>query len=696
MSNKYQNDIDASKIDQADDAGILYNKEAMANSIQAITSNFLFLKQHDPIFYQLASAAEQFFALDPNTTMVKLRQLTEALAKDIASRFNIPPYSYNNQHELLYQIDRKINLDSRIRDIFHKLRKDGNKAVHEFDFGDHHKAITAIRLAHKLAIWYHLTFGDDSHYVEKPFIVPADPSEKLQKLEEDKEILKARLIEANQELEDSKELTTLIKKESEERKSILAEIQSSKERYEKIIADNESELEQTKKIFEAKIKTLTAEEKDKKEEKTLQKTYKSKAKSAASKLHLTEDETRELIDLKLIEAGWEANTRGLDYRKGGRPEVGHNKAIAEWPCYNTHTKKNTRADYVLFVGLKPVAVVEAKRFGNDVAADLRQAEEYSRDINLDSVKQIAKNQGVALELREWPINAKKDETYKVPLSFSTNGREYQNQLKTKSGIWFRDLRLPENNSRALRGWNTPEEIEQLLDRDEEKIIEKVKEDQWGSLELRDYQQIAVHKAEEAIIAKQRKILLAMATGTGKTRTVIALMYRLLKAGYFKRILFLVDRGALGEQAQNAFGEIRPEGNLTFEEIYDVKELTDKFPDTKTKVHVATVQSMVQRVLASDETIPIVRYDCIIVDEAHRGYTLDKEMTEGEMELRDFNEYISAYRQVLDYFDAVRIGLTATPATHTVDIFNTPVYTYSYREAVVDGWVSDFVHVSYIA
>ena len=180
----------------------------------------------------------------------------------------------------------------------------------------------------------------------------------------------------------------------------------------------------------------------------------------------------------------------------------------------------------------------------------------------------------------------------------------------------------------------------------------------------------------------------MATGTGKTRTVIALMYRLLKAGYFKRILFLVDRGALGEQAQNAFAEIRPEGNLTFEEIYDVKELTDKKPDSKTKVHVATVQSMVKRVLASDEIIPIGQYDCIIVDEAHRGYTLDREMTEGEMELRDFNEYVSAYRQVLDYFDAVRIGLTATPATHTVEIFNAPVYTYSYREAVIDGWLID--------
>jgi type I site-specific restriction endonuclease len=75
----------------------------------------------------------------------------------------------------------------------------------------------------------------------------------------------------------------------------------------------------------------------------------------------------------------------------------------------------------------------------------------------------------------------------------------------------------------------------------------------------------------------------------------------------------------------------------------------------------------------DEPMPIRQYDCIVVD---RGYTLDRGMTEGEMELRDFNDYVSAYRGVLDYFDAVRIGLTATPAAHTVEIFGHPTFTYS--------------------
>jgi type I restriction enzyme R subunit len=651
-------------------------------------SNFYFLEDHDPVFFQLASSAEQFFAADPNTAIVKLRQFAEALAKDIASRFNIPSYSYSNQNELIYQIDRKINLDPRIKDIFHKLRKDGNKAVHEFTFGDHRQALTALRLAHKLAIWYHMTFGEDEGFQEIAFVIPENPSKKLELLEEEKARLTAELQEANKALDESAELKALIEKETAAREEMKIRMALLKSRYEADLAKREEELEAAKKSFEEKIQLLLSTERDKAEEKALQNSIKRKAKSAASKLHLSEEETRELIDLKLQEAGWEADSSTLDYRKGARPEPGKNKAIAEWPCYNLHTKKNTRADYVLFAGLKPIGVVEAKKFGNDVADDLRQAEEYSRDIDLESVRQIARSEGETLELQEWPIGSGSGETYKVPFAFSTNGREYQHQLETKSGIWFRDLRAAENKSRALKGWHTPEELEELLARDEAKIIEKVKEDQWGSLDLRDYQKEAVYRVEEAILAKQRKILIAMATGTGKTRTVIALMYRLLRAGFFKRILFLVDRGALGEQAQNAFSEIRPEGNLRFDEIYDVKSLTDRFPDTKTKVHVATVQSMVKRVLASDDVIPIGQYDCIIVDEAHRGYTLDREMTEGEMELRDFNEYVSAYRQVLDYFDAVRIGLTATPATHTVEIFNPPVYTYSYREAVIDGWLVD--------
>jgi type I restriction enzyme R subunit len=91
---------------------------------------------------------------------------------------------------------------------------------------------------------------------------------------------------------------------------------------------------------------------------------------------------------------------------------------------------------------------------------------------------------------------------------------------------------------------------------------------------------------------------------------------------------------------------------------------------------------------SENPPPVDQFDCIIVDEAHRGYTLDQGMTEGELATCDASQYLSTYRRVLDYFDAIKIGLTATPAKHTSEVFGKPVYTYSYREAVADDWLID--------
>jgi Type I site-specific restriction-modification system, R (restriction) subunit and related helicases len=185
-------------------------------------------------------------------------------------------------------------------------------------------------------------------------------------------------------------------------------------------------------------------------------------------------------------------------------------------------------------------------------------------------------------------------------------------------------------------------------------------------------------------------LLSMATGTGKTRTVLGMIYRFLKSGRFKRVLFLVDRNTLGEQAQDVFKEVKLEDLMTLDEIYNIKTLDDKDIDKETKIHVATVQSLVRRIFYNEEdTIPAVTdYDLIVVDEAHRGYILDKEMGEDELLYRNQVDYLSKYRTVIEYFDAVKIALTATPALHTVEIFGKPVFNYTYREAVIDGYLVD--------
>ena len=169
-------------------------------------------------------------------------------------------------------------MDSRVKDIFHKLRKDGNKAVHEFTFGDYKQALLDLRLAHKLSIWYHYTFGEEKEYKEEAFVLPEDPSEKLQKLETEKEILSAKLIEANLVSEESRELTVLVKKETREREALLSEMHASTVHYEKIITEREAELERTKKLFEAKIQAVIAEEKIKKKRRNFNNHLKEKLK----------------------------------------------------------------------------------------------------------------------------------------------------------------------------------------------------------------------------------------------------------------------------------------------------------------------------------------------------------------------------------------------------------------------------------
>ena len=407
---------------------------------------------------------------------------------------------------------------------------------------------------------------------------------------------------------------------------------------------------------------------------------KKQAQKAASKRFKSEAETRYMIDEQLRKVGWEADTESLRHSKGTRPQKGRCMAIAEWPTDSTVGDRGF-ADYALFIDTQMVATIEAKAIHKDIPSVIDyQCKDYSRNIRSEDAQ---------YQIGSWGA-------YKVPFTFATNGRPYLEQYETKSGIWFLDLRLPYNAPKALHGWISPTGIRELLDKDTAAGNQNLQampydllRDKDG-LNLREYQLKAIQAAETAIINGQQNILLAMATGTGKTRTVLGMIYRFLKTGRFRRILFLVDRNALGEQAQDVFKEVKLEELLTLNDIYNIKELDDKSIDKETRIQVATVQSMVKRILYNDEdTMPAVTdYDLVIIDEAHRGYILDKEMGEDELLYRDQLDYQSKYRNVVEYFDAVRIALTATPALQTTEIFGQPVFKYTYREAVIEGYLVD--------
>ena len=407
---------------------------------------------------------------------------------------------------------------------------------------------------------------------------------------------------------------------------------------------------------------------------------KKQANKAASQRQKSEAETRYMIDEQLRQVGWEANTEEIRYSKGSRPVKGHNMAIAEWPTDSTVGKKGY-ADYALFVGLQLVAIIEAKAEHKDIPSVLDyQGKEYPRNIRAEDAQYQIGNWG----------------EYKVPFTFATNGRPYLEQYKTKSGIWFLDLRQSDNVPKALHGWISPDGMMEMLEKDIQAGNQALQDLSYDllrdkdGLNLRDYQVKAIQAAEKAVMEGKRTALLAMATGTGKTRTVLGMIYRFLTTNRFRRILFLVDRTALGEQAHDVFKEVKLEDLMTLDEIYNIKGLEDKAIEKETRIQVATVQGMVKRILYNEgESMPSVTdFDLIIIDEAHRGYILDKEMDDAELLYRDQRDYQSKYRSVVEYFDAVKIALTATPALHTTEIFGQPVFKYTYREAVIEGYLVD--------
>ena len=623
-------------------------------------SNFAFLKKLELPLWRLGLFAEHYFPNDPNTCLIKLRQLTEQLTQRLAARSGLYVSQEESQYDLLRRMLDHGLLNQEIYALFSEVRRSGNLAAHDLR-DDHRSALAALRFTWQLAIWYHRTFAEPA-FKSGAFIPPQAPIDESAALRAELELLRATLMasqSAGSELAQQLSLT----------QAQLGDVDSESAFWQQMAAETET----ANLALAAQLSALQAAA-------TLQPTVAvnaiaTAAANAANKVQLDEAQTRELIDAQLRAAGWEVDSKTLRYANGARPIKSRNRAIAEWPT------ETGPADYVLFVGLTAIAAVEAKRSNIDVSSYLQQAKRYSRGFKASAECMMPdENYGASAEFR-------------VPFVFSTNGKAFLRQLEHLSGIWFADVRQSRAPGRALPGWYTPDGLASLLKRDQQQAEAALKAApfQYG-VALRPYQIAAIQAVEAGIEAGQRAMLLAMATGTGKTKTCIVLLYRLLKAQRFKRVLFLVDRSALGEQASDDFNDSRMENLQSFADTFGIKTPNNSVNGLETSVHIATVQSMVKRLLfaSEDQSAPSVdAYDCIVVDECHRGYLLDREMDDVELSFRSEDDYISKYRRVLDYFDAVKIGLTATPALHTSTIFGTPIFNYGYREAVIDGYLVDY-------
>jgi type I restriction enzyme R subunit len=377
------------------------------------------------------------------------------------------------------------------------------------------------------------------------------------------------------------------------------------------------------------------------------------------------------IDPLLKAAGWSVAPfeSGMDLSR-------FNKfALEEFPT------ANGPADYALCLDGKIVAVIEAKKVTLGPQNVLTQAERYATGISGS------------------PFNFS---GFRVPFIYSTNGEI----------IWYHDLRNPLNRSRAVAKFHTPLALSERLKERFEASCQYLAGWENAHPMIRPYQAEANAAVEQGIRDRKRQMLVAMATGTGKTYTMVNQIYRLMKSGVAKRILFLVDRRALAAQAVKAFASFEAQPGLKFDRAYEVYsqrffredfEEDEKF-DPKVLpssyllepkpgdafVYICTIQRMTinlfgrNAVFSGDDEpidedaeqmeIPIHAFDLIIADECHRGYTAAEQ---------------SVWRKTLDHFDAIKIGLTATPAAHTMAYFREIVYRYEYARAVREGFLVDY-------
>ncbi|MEO0687088.1 MAG: DEAD/DEAH box helicase family protein, partial [Cyanobacteria bacterium J06649_11] len=396
----------------------------------------------------------------------------------------------------MYKVDgeRQIELMRRLRDrgilkpnvykFFNELRLAGNDANHAFG-GNHRTALSNLKYAHNLGIWYYRTRTKDRNFNPGMFVPPPSPKQETRALKEE-------LAKLQEELNASRSAAELaqIKVQQEAQLRVSAEELAKEAEAAKVEALNHLA------TIQANAETQSPQ--------TIKETI-QEAQIAGDKVDIDERETRRLIDAQLREALWEADSENLTYGNGTRPQKNKNMAIAEFP-----TEKG-RADYALFAGLQIVAVVEAKRRSKDVAADIKQAKRYSREFKIPSNNQTDVTQIEYSAAGSWG-------EFKVPFVFATNGRDFLQQLRTKSGIWFCDLRRPQNLSRPLTTWYSPQGLLDLLEQDIDQAHQKLQQEGFNyNLELRDYQILAIENIEARLSEDIRSILVAMATGTGKTK-----------------------------------------------------------------------------------------------------------------------------------------------------------------------------------
>ena len=346
---------------------------------------------------------------------------------------------------------------------------------------------------------------------------------------------------------------------------------------------------------------------------------------------LSEEDTKRIeITPSILAKGWDNQTQI-------RQELSFTKGRIMVRGKEIKRGEPKRADYVLFYKPNlPLAIVEAKAGYKTVSAGIQQAIDYAQTLN-------------------------------IPFVYSSNGK----------GFYEHDLLTGEEKEISLADFPTPNELwnrykqNQHIDEEQERKIFSEYYDDGTGRSPRYYQRIAINKTIEAIAKGQNRILLVMATGTGKTYTAFQIIWRLWKSKQKKRILFLADRNILVDQTKNQ--DFAPFGKA-------MTKITNRKVDKSYEIYL----SLYQAVTGNEAEKNIYKefspdfFDLIVVDECHRGSAAED----------------SAWHDILTYFSsATQIGMTATPREETnistSTYFGEPLYTYSLKQGISDGFLAPY-------
>ena len=346
---------------------------------------------------------------------------------------------------------------------------------------------------------------------------------------------------------------------------------------------------------------------------------------------LSEEDTKRIeITPTIVEKGWDNKTQI-------RQEFSFTKGRIMVRGKEVKRGEPKRADYVLFYKPNlPLAIVEAKSGYKTISAGIQQGIDYAQTLN-------------------------------IPFVYSSNGKGfYEHDLLTGAE---REIGLDEFPS-PTELWRRYKKAQNITDEQENKIFAPYYDDGSGR-SPRYYQRIAINRTIEAIAKGQNRILLVMATGTGKTYTAFQIIWRLWKSKQKKRILFLADRNILVDQTKNQ--DFAPFGKA-------MTKITNRTIDKSYEIYL----SLYQAVTGTEEEKNIYKqfskdfFDLIVVDECHRGSAAED----------------SAWHDILTYFDsATQIGMTATPKEEynisTSTYFGEPLYTYSLKQGIEDGFLAPY-------